>query len=54
MKAGMKVHLCIFLLRLELQLDVEEQYFGLFVGLGLHLKSGIGEGLLEGHAIDQE
>lgn len=41
----------VVLLRFELQLDVEEGDFRFLVGLGLHLETGVGEGLLEGHSL---
>ena len=44
----------VVLLGLELQLDVEEGDLGVGVVLGLHLEPGVGESLLEGHALDEE
>lgn len=43
----------VVLLRLELQLHVEQSDLGVLVALGLHLEAGVGERLLEGHAGDQ-
>ncbi len=47
-------HLCILLLSLELKLNIEQQDLWIPVRFGLHLKAGIGEGLLESDSIYQE
>lgn len=44
----------VVLLGLELELDVEAHDLGLLEGLGLLLEAGVGEGLLEGDAVDEE
>lgn len=48
------LHLCIVLLRLELQFNVEEEDFWISEVLWLLLKTGIGEGLLKGDTVDKE
>lgn len=40
---------CVILLCLQLQLNVEQCDLWVHIALGLHLKAGIGEGLLESH-----
>ena len=47
-------HLGVVLLGLELELDVEQGDAGVLVGLLLHLEPGVGEGLLERDAGDEE
>ncbi|GBE62301.1 hypothetical protein BOVATA_037940 [Babesia ovata] len=46
-------NLGIFLLCLEFQLNADEQYFGVDKLFRLLLGAGVGEGLLEGHALDE-
>mmetsp|Transcript_26228 Transcript_26228/g.76937 ORF Transcript_26228/g.76937 Transcript_26228/m.76937 type:complete len:415 (-) Transcript_26228:544-1788(-) len=43
----------VVLLRLELELHVEEDDLGALKALGLLLEARVGEGLLEGHALDE-
>lgn len=43
----------VVLFGLELQLDIQAHNLGLAEGLGLLLEAGIGECLLEGHAVDE-
>ncbi|GIX65607.1 uncharacterized protein BcabD6B2_50420 [Babesia caballi] len=44
----------VLLLGLELELDVDQQDLGVEELLGLLLRAGVGEGLLEGHALDEQ
>jgi len=44
----------VFLLALELELDLQDDDLGMGELLGLLLEAGVGEGLLEGHARHQE
>lgn len=44
----------VLLLRLQLQLDLEDDDLGVREFLGLLLETRVGEGLLEGHAAHQE
>lgn len=45
--------LCVVPLGLQLQLNVQQGNLWVIVVLGLHLKAGVGKGLLERHTINQ-